>query len=177
METALPAAAVRISAFPSLHPQAFIRGAARQGQSQALRASPVLNALMTLHRHQILVDSEQSRDGPSPGLPGSAAALLGSAQRRSLIASNPQPPVPPWPPALLGSTPPCRRFSSFSRRRRQSSQGPRGAAGQRGRPDLCRLNYPRLVGQRSIAARTEPAAPRAESADSPAPRGFANSQR
>lgn len=63
----------------------------RQGQSQALKASPIPNALMTLDRHQILAISKQNLEAPIPGPLGNTPlpplALLSCF---SLIANNPQ---------------------------------------------------------------------------------------
>ena len=64
---------------------------ARQGQSPALKASLVPNALMTLDRHQILAISKQNLEAPIPGPLGNTPLLPQALLSWSLlIASNPQ---------------------------------------------------------------------------------------
>ena len=64
---------------------------ARQGQSLALKASLVPNALMTLDRHQILAISKQNLEAPIPGPLGNTPLLPQALLSWSLlIASNPQ---------------------------------------------------------------------------------------
>ena len=64
---------------------------ARQGQSLALKAGPVPNALMTLDRHKILAISKQNLEAPIPGLPGNTPLLPQALLSwSSLIANNPQ---------------------------------------------------------------------------------------
>ena len=64
---------------------------ARQGQSLALKAGLVPNALMTLDRHQILAISKQNLEAPIPGPSGNTPLLPQALLSWSLlIASNPQ---------------------------------------------------------------------------------------
>lgn len=87
---------------------------ARRGQSLALKAGPVPNALMTLDRHQILAISKQNLDAPIPGLPGNTPLLPQALLSwSSPIANNPQlseslalpPSLPSYPFPALSMSP------------------------------------------------------------------------